>query len=68
MESMKTKTDVNVKLVGQDGNVFLIIGKVSKALKKAGFQELADEYLNRTMSADSYDHVLQITMEYVNIE
>jgi hypothetical protein len=55
-------------LVGQDGNVFLIIGKVSKALKKAGFQELADEYLNRTMSADSYDHVLQITMEYVNIE
>ena len=68
MESMKSKTDVHVKLVGQDGNVFLIIGKVSKALKKAGFQELADEYLNRTMSADSYNHVLQITMEYVNIE
>ena len=33
-----------VKLVGEDGNVFNIIGRVSNALKKAGLLEQAKEF------------------------
>ena len=68
MESTKPKTDVTVKLVGEDGNVFAIIARVSKALKKAGHPDLADEFMTKAFSADDYDHVLRITTEYVEVE
>jgi hypothetical protein len=31
------KTDVKVKLIGEDGNAFYILGKVCKALRDAGY-------------------------------
>ena len=37
------KTNVKVKLVGEDGNAFAILGKVIKALKRAGHADLAKE-------------------------
>ncbi len=56
-----------VELVGQDGNAFTILGKVSKALRKAGAdKEYINEYLNKAKSGD-YDHLLQVTMEYVDV-
>jgi hypothetical protein len=63
---MKTKTDVTVKLIGEDGNAFAILGTVSRALKRAGYQKEAKEYMAEAMSGD-YDHLLQVTMEYVNV-
>lgn len=59
-------TNVKVKLIGEDGNAFLIIGKVSKALKRAGHSELAEEYLKEARQGD-YDHLLATTMKYVEI-
>ena len=44
---MKPKTNVTVKLVGEDGNVFNIIGKVSRELKRAGFKDEAKEFQER---------------------
>ena len=58
---------VKVTLVGQDGNVFNIIGIVAKALRKAGFAQLATEYTNACFGGSSYDEVLRITMEYVEV-
>lgn len=56
-----------VELIGQDGNAFAILGKVSKALKKArADKEYVDSYLHKAMDGD-YDHLLSVTMEYVNI-
>ena len=60
------KTDVEVALVGEDGNAFSILGKVNKALKRAGHNDLAAEYMKEAMSGD-YDHLLQTTMAYVRI-
>jgi hypothetical protein len=60
------KTNVKVKLLNEDGNAFLIIGKVNKALKKAGHVELAKQYLAEVTNGD-YDHLLQVTMQYVEI-
>jgi len=63
-----SKTDVTVKLVGEDGNVFNIIGKVSRELKKAGFKDEAKEFQERAFKSKSYDEVLQLVFEYVEVE
>ncbi len=55
---------VVVKLVGEDGNAFSILGRVSRALKRAGRPEKAEEYLTRATAGD-YDHLLAVTLEYV---
>jgi hypothetical protein len=61
------KTDVTVKLTGEDGNAFAILGRVIKALKRAGLADLAKEYQAEAMAGD-YDHLLRTTMEYVEVE
>ena len=61
------KTDITVRLVGEDGNAFVIIGNVSKALKRGGHEDLAKSFMKEAMSGD-YDHVIQTAMEYVEVE
>jgi len=56
-----------VKLVGEDGNVFNILGKVSKALRRAGLGDQIEKYYEEAMAGD-YDHLLQVTMRYVDVE
>jgi hypothetical protein len=56
-----------VKLIGQDGNAFYIIGRVCKALRASGQADKVAEYQAKATSGD-YDHLLQVTMEYVDIE
>ena len=56
-----------VKLIGEDGNAFSVVGKVSRALRQAGYKDLVDQYMDEAMSGD-YNHLLQVTMEYVNVE
>lgn len=57
-----------VELSGQDGNVFSIIGRVSKALKRAGQPEKAKEFCDKAMKSESYDAVLRLCMDYVEVE
>ena len=56
------------KLVDEDGNVFSIIGRVGKVLKKAGLVEKAREFQQRAFGSKSYDEVLQLCFEYVEVE
>ncbi len=56
-----------VKLVGEDGNAFSILGRVRKALKRAGLHEEAEQYMKEATSGD-YDTLLQVTMKYVEVE
>ena len=58
------KTNVRVKLVGEDGNAFSILSRVKRALIKAGHAELAERYIKEATSG-SYDRLLAVTMEYV---
>jgi hypothetical protein len=55
-------------LLGTDGNVFAIIGKVSKSLKKARLKDQAKEFQDKAFNSGSYDEVLSLCMEYVEIE
>jgi len=57
-----------VELIGEDGNVFNLIGIVAKALKNAGYKEYAKEMQERAMNCESYDDVLNLFSEYVHIE
>jgi len=57
---------VEVKLVGEDGNAFAIMGKVRRALRKHGAdKEYIDKYLKEAMSGD-YDNLLMVTTKYVD--
>jgi hypothetical protein len=57
-----------VKLIGQDGNAFAVMGTVKQALKRAGAdKEYINEYLIEATSSD-YNHLLTVSMKYVNIE
>jgi len=61
-------TKPTVKLVGEDGNAFSIMGRVKKALRRAGAdKEYIDKYLKEATSED-YDHLLVVSMKYVDIE
>ena len=56
------------QLTGEDGNVFSIIGRVSKALKRAGQEDKAEEFRKKAMQSESYDAVLRLCMDYVEVE
>jgi hypothetical protein len=61
------KYDVDVKLVGQDGNAFAIMGAVRQALRRARVsREDIDAYLQEAKAGD-YDHLLRVTMNTVNV-
>jgi len=56
-----------VKLIGEDGNAFAIMGTVAKALKKAGFSdEHIAEYYEESSSGD-YDNLIRVAMKYANV-
>lgn len=55
------------KLLGEDSNVFAIIGSVRKALKRAGQRERAEEFTKRATSSHSYDEVLNLLDDYVEV-
>jgi len=57
------------RLIGEDGNIFNLMGVVSRTLKEAGEPEKANEMIRRiTKGAKNYDEALAILMEYVDVE
>ena len=54
-------------LIGEDGNIFNLIGKASQTLRENGMQEQADEMRSRIFQCQSYDSALSIIGDYVNI-
>jgi len=58
--------EIQVQLVGLDGNAFSIMGRVMSALKEAGVpKEEVDEYYAESTSGD-YDHLLQTAVRWVS--
>lgn len=64
-ENQVQKPDCN--LIGQDGNIFNLVGIASHTLKKYGFVDEAKEMCSRVVSSGSYGEALGIIGEYVNI-
>lgn len=68
METTEIKhPEIEVELIGNDGNAFAIMGNVSRALRRGGVPaEEVKEYQAECMAGD-YDHLLQTTMKWVNV-
>ena len=57
------------KLLGIEQNAFAVISKVKATLKESGQREEAKKFLERAFSTCvSYTDVLQLALEYVEIE
>ena len=57
-----------MQLIGQDGNIFAIMGRASRLLKSSGQGDKTKEMRDRVMSCDSYQKALSIVSEYVETE
>ena len=64
---MNPKTNIKVKLIGEDGNAFAILGRVIKELRRGGRADLVDEFKKEATSGD-YNHLLATVMDYVEVE
>jgi len=56
------------KPVGEDGNIFNLLGRAVRALKTAGESDKADEMTERVLQSRSYDEALRAIMEFVEVE
>ena len=57
-----------VNLIGEDGNIFAILGRAGRALRQAGQPEQAKEMYDRVTSCGDYNKALNIISEYVETE
>jgi hypothetical protein len=69
--SADAKTDPRrptVELSGEDGNAFSILGRVAKALRRAGYSSNEVEAFYAEAKAGDYDHLLRVCMAWVEVE
>ena len=55
------------KLIGENGNIFNLVGIAQRTLKKNGLEEQGKEMIKRIAESQSYDQALVIIGEYVEI-
>ena len=63
----KEKVKPDCALIGQDGNIFNLMGIASRTLKQNGMKDEASEMCSRITKSGSYSEALGIIGEYVNI-
>ncbi|MBP1046225.1 hypothetical protein I6N96_08005 [Enterococcus sp. BWM-S5] len=62
------QTSLEVQLIGENGNIFNLLGIVSKELKRKSFLNEADQLWKEVQeNAKSYEEALAIIQEYVII-
>jgi hypothetical protein len=59
---------VKVKLLGQDGNIFNLVGICTKALRRAGQADIAEKLKDEVFASGSYDKALVTIMKYVEVK
>lgn len=60
--------DVHVNLVGEDGNAFFILARVSDAMRRAGVPKSEiDQFRTEAMASD-YNHLLRTVTEWVDTD
>lgn len=67
MQTMERFTNLQVKVVGEDSNIFNLLGLVTKELKRNGYRDLAKELPPQIFDCESYDKALTILDRYVEL-
>jgi hypothetical protein len=57
-----------VRLLGEDGNAFVIMGACRRALKRAGASAAHVEKFTQEAQSGDYDHLLRTAMKYCEVE
>lgn len=58
--------NVRVQLTGEDGNAFFILGKMIKAMRRAGVSDEEIRLFQKEATEGDYDHLLATCMSWVN--
>lgn len=59
----------NLRLVGEDGNAFAILGRARRAARSAGWLKNGKwEAYQKEATAGDYNHLLATTMEWFNTD
>ena len=59
--------EIEVSILGRDGNAFAIMGAISTALRKAGVsKDEINQYTSESMSGD-YENLLRTAMKWVTV-
>lgn len=66
-DSLVEKQKPDCPLIGQDGNIFNLMGIASRTLKDNGLFDDAKKMCNEVMQSGSYEQALGVIGEYVNI-
>lgn len=59
---------VHVRMVGEDGNCFAILGRVSNAMKRANIGRAQREAFLEEATSGDYNHLLATVMAWVNVD
>jgi len=66
METTTKYPNIVVDLIGEDGNAFAIMGRVTRAMRNAGLpSEEVEQFRKEAMSGD-YDNLLRTVMLWVS--
>jgi len=57
---------VKMRLVGEDGNAFAILGRLQRAAKASGWTREEIKAVTDDAASGDYDHLLAVMMEYVD--
>ena len=57
-----------MQLLGEDGNIFSILGRASRLLNRAGMKAQSEEMFERVTACEDYNKALNIISEYVETE
>lgn len=60
--------NVNVKLVGEDGNAFAILGRVRRELRQAGVSTAELNAFSEEATSGDYNHLLKTVVDWVTID
>ena len=61
------QTGIEVKLIGEDGNAFAILGRVNQALRRGGYGEDFIKAFREEATSGDYNHLLATVMEVVEV-
>lgn len=62
------KTNITVKLIGENGNAFNLLGIVRNALRRAGYDDAFIKKFTEEATGGDYNRLLATISEYVEVQ
>lgn len=66
-EEMARVSKPRCKLIGEDGNIFNLVGIASRTLKRAGMPDEAKQMCDKVFASGSYSEALGVINDYVEV-